>query len=340
MLALSHAIVLWVTTCRQEAGPADGAGLVRFEFRETHMGSEFKLVLYTKEEASARRASKLVFDRVAELDRKLSDYDPESELMRLCDRAGDQPVPVSDDLFRVLARAQEISRRTNGAFDVTVNPVVRLWRRARRERRLPDPEALEKARALVGYRNVLLDDRNRTVQLAKPGMKLDLGGIAKGFASDEAIQLLKGQGIDRALVGADGDIVVSGPPPGTRGWTIAIAALDPKEAETRFLRLHDCAVSTAGDAERYVEIGGVRYSHIVNPKTGLGMIERASVTVVAADGATADSLDTATYVLGPEEGLPIIDATAGAAGLFLRLRDGRVRSFESARWRDVASNRD
>jgi thiamine biosynthesis lipoprotein len=169
-------------------------------------------------------------------------------------------------------------------------------------------------------------------------MRLDLGGIAKGFAAGEAIATLKKEGIDRALVAAEGDIVVSGPPPGAEGWTIAIAGPESREAKpTRWLRLHDRAVSTSGDLERFVEIDGVRYSHIVDPKTGVGIVDRASVTVVAPDGATADALDTAASVLGPERGLALVDATEGAAGIFVRLdpKDGRRLIFESRRFADL-----
>ncbi len=297
----------------------------RFEFRQTHMGSEFKILLYSTDAAEARRASDLAFARIAALDRALSDYDPESESMRLCDKAGGPPVAVSDDLFRCLERAQAVAEKTDGAFDVTVGPVVRLWRRARRTKALPDPLALEKARSLVGYRNVRLDPAGKTVQLLKPGMKLDFGGIAKGFACDEAIAALKRAGITSALVAGSGDIVASDAPPGLRGWTIDVASPtgDPAHPSQTIL-LKDAAVSTAGDAEQFVEIGGVRYAHVVDPRTGVGIVSRASVTVVASDGITADSLDTAVYVMGPDRGMPLIEHTPGVAALFVKVGDRPV----------------
>ncbi len=314
-------------------GHAGEPALSRFTFRETHMGSEFKLLLYCPDEATARRASRAAFDRIAALDKALSDYDPESELMRLCERAGGPPVAVSVDLFNILERSGAISARSEGAFDATVGPVVRLWRRARRTRQLPEPETLAKALALVGFAQVKLDAKAQTVQLLKPGMKLDLGGIAKGFASGEAIATLKREGVDRALVAGAGDIVVSGPPPGAEGWTVGIAPLEaPGGSEpSKRLLLRDAAVSTSGDAERFVEIGGVRYSHIVNPKTGVGLVDRVSVTVIARDGATADALATACCVLGPRRGIKLIDDTEGAAALFVRASE----TTESARFKDL-----
>ncbi|MBX6313841.1 MAG: FAD:protein FMN transferase [Isosphaeraceae bacterium] len=319
---------------------SEPAKLERFEFRQTHMGSEFKLLLYCAEESTARRASEAAFARIAQLDAALSDYNPESELMRLCDRAGGPPVPVSDDLFRVLERAQEMARRSEGAFDVTVGPVVRLWRRARRTRQLPDPARLERARSLVGYPMVHLDPKTRSVRLEKAGMKLDLGGIAKGFAASEALAVLRQQGITRALVAGAGDIVVGDPPPDAEGWTVGVAPLEQPEAPPqRYLLLHNAAVSTSGDTERFVEIGGTRYSHIVDPRTGLGVVARSSVTVVAPEGALADSLATAVYVLGPERGLRLVEATEGAAALIVRVSEPGRQAIESKRFSQLPTPR-
>lgn len=316
------------------AGPEPA--LSRFEFAETHMGSTFKIVLYSPDERTASRASRAAFHRIAALDAILSDYNPESELMRLCGQAGGPPVRVSEDLFEVLDRARETSERSGGAFDVTVGPVVRLWRRAGRDRKMPDPERLAEARSLVDYRQVRLEKGTRSVQLLKRGMKLDLGGIAKGYASGEAIGVLKRQGVEHALVAGAGDIVVSGPPPGRDGWTIGIARLNPAAgAPERLLSLKNAAISTAGDAERYVEIDGKRYSHIVDPRTGLGVVARCSVTVIARDGATADSLDTAAYILGPERGLELVESVPGAAAIIVRSTADGEKSYESRRFKDI-----
>src|SRR5262249_49612111 len=153
------------------------------------------------------------------------------------------------------------------------------------------PAGLAAARALVGYKNIQLDKKARTVCLLKSGMQLDLGGIAKGYSADEALIVLRKIGIERALVAAGGDIAVSGPPPDAAGWKIGIAPLEDSEQKpSRYLMLRDAAVSTSGDAEQYVEIGGKRYSHIVDPRTGIGLVGRQSVTVVAPFGIFADSL--------------------------------------------------
>ncbi|WP_158633670.1 FAD:protein FMN transferase [Tautonia sociabilis] len=296
--------------------------LERFEFLETHMGSAFKLVVYCTGPAPASAAARSAFDRIAQLDATLSDYRVDSELSRLGDRAGGPPIPVSADLFEVLRRSRELSERSDGAFDATINPVVKLWRRARRNRELPSPEQLDQARSRVDWRRLELDPDARTARLASEGMRLDVGGIAKGYASDAALKVLREAGITRALVAGAGDIVVGDPPPGRSGWLVGIAPLDPSGPPERYVLLANQAVSTSGDAERFVEIDGVRYSHIVDPRTGLGLTSRSSVTVVAPDGTTSDSLATAASVLGPDRGLHLIEQIEGAEALFVSIPDG------------------
>ncbi len=308
--------------------------LKRFEFVEPHMGTRFQITLYATDEATANRAAKAAFARIAELDAIMSDYRPTSELMQLCSKAGGDPVKVSDDLFTVLQKADEVSRKSDGAFDVTVGPVVRLWRIARRTQQLPDKEALAKALALVGYQNVKLDANARTVQLLKPGMQLDLGGIAKGYAADCAIAVLKKHGISSALVAAGGDIAVSDPPPGEDGWKIGIQPVEGGQPRRQLL-LKNAAVSTSGDFEQYVIINGKRYSHIVDPRTGLGLVGRMSVTVVAPNGLTSDPMTKTVCVLDPEKGLKVIDDTPGVAALLVRKGENGEEVVESKAWKHL-----
>lgn len=292
--------------------------LTRFEFSQVHMGTLFRIVLYASDAATASRASDAAFDRVSKLDDIMSDFRSGSELRALCRAAGGPPVKVSEDLFRVLSASQELARRTDGAFDITIGPVVQLWRRARRRHELPDSRRLGRARGLVGYAILLLDPERQTAQLLKKGMLLDLGGIAKGYAADQALSVLKQHGIERALVAASGDIAVSAPPPGKAGWRVGIAPLEPThKTSSRYLLLHDAAVSTSGDAEQHVEIGGRRYSHIVDPRTGIGLAGHCSVTVVAPNATASDSLATAISVFGPERGLKLAESIEGVAVVFV-----------------------
>jgi thiamine biosynthesis lipoprotein len=319
----------------QAAPPVNREITRRFTFSEAHMGTIFKIILYASDAELAAQAASAAFERIAALDNAMSDYKPDSELMRLCQAGGGPPVKVSEDLFHVLAAAQELAARSDGAFDITVGPVVRLWRRARRQHELPDLDRMAQALTLVGYRNLQLDPTQRTVQLLKPGMLLDLGGIAKGYAADEALRVLKRDGITSALVAAAGDIACSRPPPGREGWRIEIATLVPSaksvDERMRYLLLHDAAVSTSGDAEQHLDFGGQRYSHIINPATGIALTGRRSVTVVAPSGIAADSNAVAVCVLGSERGLRLVDSTDGMAALIVEACGEGLRYFQSRR---------
>lgn len=275
------------------------AAPTRFTFTQYHMGVDARLALYAPDRAAAEHAGTAAFARIAALDSIMSDYRRDSELMRLCTQAGGGAVPVSPELFAVLQRAEAVSRDSHGAFDVTVGPLVALWRAARKSGTLPDPAALEAARKKVGWQQIHLDLKARTVRLAVSGMKLDLGGIAKGYAADAAQRVLKAHGITRALVELGGDIVVSAPPPGADGWTIRVpnAGDDSGPADLKFA---NCAISTSGDTEQFAVIGGRHYSHVVDPRTGQALTSRVQVTLTAPDGLTSDPLATAVSVLGRE----------------------------------------
>lgn len=302
----------------------------RYSFTEPHMGTRFRIIVYAPDEAAASKAARAAFARIAELDGIMSDYRPASELMQLCKKAGGEPVKVSHDLFYVLSKSQQLAERSDGAFDVTVGPVVRLWRVARKTRRMPEADKLKQALELVGYKNVRLDEKAQTVQLLKTGMQLDLGGISKGFAADEALKTLEKHGIKSALVAAGGDIAVSAAPPDAEGWTVGIAPLeDPENNPKRYLLLHDMAVSTSGDFEQHVEIDGKRYSHIVDPKTGIGLIGRQSVTVVARRGIDSDSLTKVVSVWGPKRALEFIEKMPGIAAYVVRKTDDGEETFQS-----------
>src|SRR5262249_18384394 len=209
----------------------------RFEFESKHMGTTFRIVLFAADKAEAKKAADAAFARVAELDQIMSDYKKDSELMKLCGKFAKEigePEKVGDDLFFVLQKGAELSEKSDGAFDVTVGPVVQLWRLARRTQELPDPKEFTAAREKVGYKKVKLDATKKTVQLTTPGMQLDLGGIAKGYAADEALKLIREKfGITRALVAASGDIACGDPPPGKDAWAVDIAPISKNQKPRR-----------------------------------------------------------------------------------------------------------
>jgi thiamine biosynthesis lipoprotein len=298
------------------------------------MGTLFTITLYTTNENSAKAAADAAFHRIAALDEIMSDYRADSELMQLCDQPYGKPVPVSKDLFDVLTRSQEISKLTDGAFDVTIGPCVRLWRFSRKRKALPTAAELSSARAAVGWKNLRLDAHARTATLLLPNMRLDLGGIGKGFAADEALKTLKGRGIDCALVAASGDIAIGDPPPGESGWKVGISGIDVKTNDTAHaLVLRNCGISTSGDTEQFVEINGIRYSHIVDPATCLGLTNRIQDTIIAPNATTTDGLDTALSVMDVQSGLELVDSLPEAAALFLKRAQGQTYSFPSRQFK-------
>lgn len=297
------------------------------------MGTDFAVVLYAPTQAVADKGFAAAFGRIKALDERLSDYNSESELSQLSQAAPTKvPVPLSDDMFRVLSEAQKLSAATGGAFDVTLGPLTKLWRRSRRQKELPAAATLEAARNAVGYQNLALDAKSRTAELGRPGMRLDLGGIGQGFAADEALAELRKLGLARALINASGDIMAGDAPPGEAGWKIGIAPLKANDPPSRFVLAKNCAVSTSGDAFQFVEIAGRRYSHIVDPHTGLGLSDRSSVTIIAPNCTTADALATAVCVLGPEKGMKLVENSADLACLFVHVEGEETREKASSRF--------
>lgn len=305
--------------------------LERYSFAEPHLGTIIEITLYAPEETGANQAARAAFRRVKQLDQIFSDYKPDSEVMRLCEQAGqEKPVEVSRELFEVLKQSLTLSSQTDGAFDVTIGPLVQLWRRSRKQKILPTPEEIAAAKTRVGWKNIVLDEEKRTVVLKQPGMRLDFGGIAKGYIAQDVSRVLLELGFDQSLVAVAGDIVAGNAPPGSAGWRVGVAPIErPNGPVSRMLSLQNCAVSTSGDAFQFVEIGGVRYSHIVDPQTGLGLTQRSSVTVVATKGPTADALATIVCVLGPERSLPLIEQYDQTAALIVSVTEEGPRVIES-----------
>jgi thiamine biosynthesis lipoprotein len=275
-----------------------GSEAGRFEFSQVHMGMPVRLVLHAASADTARRGAEAAFDRIAALDRMMSDYRDDSELRQL-DRRPLEWIPASEELFAVLAQAVEISEATGGAFDPTVAPLVALWRETRTSGRMPERSRLEAARALVGWRHIGLDRSRRAVRLARYGMRLDLGGIAKGYILQAARSTLRTHGIVCALLEAGGDIVVGDPPPGRPGWRIDGPSASPAFRD-RAAELRNAALATSGPTAQFVEIDGVKYSHVIDPRTGVGVTNHVVARVIAEDAATADALATALTVVGPD----------------------------------------
>lgn len=308
------------------------ASLQRFESVEPHMGTLVRVTVYAPDEHRARAAFQAAFDRIRALDAILSDYRSDSELNRVAQTAVGVDVPVSEDLFAVLAASQALAEATDGAFDVTQRPVIQLWREARKTRRVPDAAVLNEAAGRSGFRKLHLDAQRRTVRVDRHGMQLDVGAIGKGYAASEAIDVLTRQGVRSALVAISGDLAFSAAPPGQRGWRIAVHDGDPSIVGVpRVLHLANAAVSTAGNTGQHVDVHGRRYSHIIDPASATGLTEDVTVTVIAPHGIEADGLDTAISVMGAERGLQLIESRATVAALIVHRTGASFTAIPSSR---------
>ena len=283
-------------TCLGLAGCDREQPLVQVKVTQIHMGMAVDLVVWAPDTKAGQQACSAAFSRIGQLNLMLSDYEPDSELSRLCRQAGQGPVKVSRELFTVLSAAQEMARLTDGHYDVTVGPVIRLWRQARRDHALPDPPTLTRALAWVGFDKMRLDPDAQTVSLAESGMALDLGSIAKGYIGDEAIATLRALGFPRAAFIAGGDMVFGDPPSGAKGWPVK-----PARPGMPVLELANGAFSVSGDTQQFVEMAGRRYSHVIDARTGQALTGRRMCIVWAARGLESDPLSTVGTILPQAE---------------------------------------
>jgi thiamine biosynthesis lipoprotein len=296
----------------------------KFSFERPLMGTRFSVVCYAESREATEKAVEKAFAKAEEMNRIASDYLPDSELSRLPAHPINKPIPLSPILHELLGYSRRIAEATDGAFDPTLGPITKLWRETRTSGRLPDPATLTAARASVGWRHFTLDPKARTITLHRENMAFDLGGIAKGYAADLMLETLAEAGISQALITAGGDIRLGDAPPGREGWKVAVKTFD-LSGNDEILTLSNAAVSTSGDLHQSVEIDGVKYSHILDPATGLGLTRRIAASVVADNAKLSDALATAACVLGPD-GCEALRRMPGVRELKIRvLQDAETR---------------
>ena len=269
---------------------------------EPLLGTFVTITVYGENRERLNPAVSAAFDEFRRIDSLMSIHRQDSELSRLNARASSEPVVVSDDLWKVMAKAQEIAGQTDGGFDISIRPLAELWGFIWKEYRLPTEAELRASLPRVNYRLIQMDPGQRAVRFLAPGVSVDLGGIAKGYAVDCAVDKLRSLGVTNAMVKAGGDLRAIGVPPGKTSWTVQLE--DPaKEGRRTTIPLRDAALSTSGNYENYFEIGGVRYSHILNPRTGRPVQGIAACTVIAPTCMESDAMATACFVYGVEQSL-------------------------------------
>lgn len=302
----------------------------KYIFGQPKMGSFFKIVIYSTDSTAAANAAFATFKMIDSLNEIYSDYLPESELNKLCRTSGSGKwIKASEPLFSILQKARHASEISCGSFDVTMGPLVRLWRTARREIRFPPKDSFKIAMEPVNYKYIELDTVHGSVRLKKPGMQIDLGGIAKGEAAQRSYQLLCRSGFPYSLVDAGGDIVAGKVPPQVDGWKIAINLPESEQLMNRQLLLENKAVATSGDIYKYFELNGTRYSHIIDPATGYALIKSRNVTVIADTGADADWLATACSILSIKKALKLIKKKPAAGVQIAVLKNNKPYFYRS-----------
>jgi thiamine biosynthesis lipoprotein len=272
------------------------------------MGTEVRMSAYTDDETGAVRAFESAFAEIQRLEALMTTWKPDSEVSRINAEAGLRPVAVSDEVLEVIEASERASALSGGAFDITFYAMRGLWKFDEDlDPKIPDPAEIKRRLPLIDWRKVIVDKKKKTVFLAKKGMAINLGGIAKGYAVDRAVAVLKKAGFPNVIVQAGGDLMCSGQR-GPSPWTAGIR--DPRGARAdvfAILKLTDHAFSTAGDYERFFFIDGKRYHHIIDPKTGYPATRSRSVTIYAPNALLADALDDAVFILGWQKGMEMIE---------------------------------
>lgn len=299
------------------AAPARAAWIER---TEAIMGTRVYVQLWSRDEVAGNAAIDAVMAEMHRIDALMSHYKPESQLSQINARANQEPVRVDKELFDLIKLSTHYSEITEGAFDITYASVGHLYDYPRHIR--PTEEQIQRALPAVNWRNMLLDEKQHTVRFERPGMRIDLGGIGKGYAVDRGVAILKARGIQHAVVTAGGDSRIVGDHLG-RPWLVAIRHPDdPHKVVTR-IPLSDIAMSTSGDYERYFDENGVRYHHIINPRTGHSASKVRSATILAPTATQTDGMSKTAFVLGPEKTLEIINRMPEYDAVFV-CPDGRV----------------
>ncbi|MEP6749170.1 MAG: FAD:protein FMN transferase [Bacteroidota bacterium] len=320
------------------------AQLQRFSFTQPKMGSPFTIIFYTRDSMHAQVTAQNCFKLADSLINILSDYIDSSELNRLCARAGNSgnSFICSPTLYDILLQSKFAYEKSLGSFDITLGPVTRLWRKARKEKIFPQQDSVKEKLALTGFTKIQIDTVTHAAYLLQAGMQLDLGGIGQGYIAQQVMNYLKTQQIENTLIDVSGDIVCSGTPPGTKGWTVAINVPESdNELLPRHLLIANKSVTTSGDVYQFMEHDGKRYSHIVDPATGYGITSQKNVTVIADDGTTADWFTKACSIL-PLTKAKKIAADLHAEFLIAEVKKGKLVYYKSKGfdkyWKGIIKN--
>ena len=309
------------------------AQLQKYAFNQPKMGSPFKIVAYAADYNALSTAVSKAYERVDALNSIFSDYDEKSEISILTKNyKKGKWIGISLELYKILKISRDAALQSHGAYDVTVGNIVKEWRKARKAKRLPDAKILAAALLKTGFNHLEIHQKKPKIRFDTEGVQLDFGGIIKGYAAQEVMRILTKSGFPSCFADAGGDLAFGNFPPNHEHWSIGVTL--PNEENILFERLlsfENLAIATSGDMYNFTEIDSIRYSHIVNPKTGMGVTHQRNVTVIAKDGATADWLATACSVLAPDDAIKLVKRYVEAEVLIVENQRGQIKMWQSDR---------
>ncbi len=292
------------------------AGEGIFKKSKTLMGTEMEITVVSADEKAAHKAIDAAFAEIRRIEELMSTYIPESQVSKINSAAGDKAVRVDKELLSLIKKSKEYAELTDGGFNIAVGPLIKLWKIAEGEN-IPGSEEIKRAKEIINYKDIAVDEKKSAVFLRKKGMAIDLGGIAKGYASDRAEIVLKKNGIVSGIVAVAGDINAFGKKADGNKWRVGIQHPRKKDAFIGIIELEDEAVSTSGDYERFFIKDGKRYHHIIDPKTGKPADKCQSVTIVAKEATATDALSTGIFVIGLEKGMELIERLPDVEGIII-----------------------
>lgn len=273
---------------------------------QMHMGTLVTITAVSSDNDVGNRAMRAAFDEIKRLEQLLSTWRPDSELSHVNAEAGRRPVQVSQETLEVVVRSIDMAQLTNGGFNIAVGPAIDIWS-VTEGQHIPDERELQHLKPLIDWTSIQTDKEARTIYLPRKGMRIDIGGIGKGYAADRAAERMKREGATGGVVALSGDIKTFGVLPDRQGFSVGVKHPREEGALIAVIDLKDEAISTAGDYERFFERDGIRYHHILDPQTLHPARACQSVTVIAKEGTMADGLDTGIFVLGPERGMDLVE---------------------------------
>jgi thiamine biosynthesis lipoprotein len=297
------------------------------------MGTVFTIYLYAADNEQAAADFEMAFAEVDRLDATLSNYLPGSELSRINRNASQEAVTTDPEVFEFLRTSFDYARRSDGAFDISVGPLMRAWGFFRGQGHYPSDAELAQARTSVGWEKVTLDPASRTVRFQTAGMELDPGGIGKGYAVDQVVSLLRESGVQSALIDAGSSTIYAlGAPPGKNGWPVQIPRPENRKRSVTTVLLRDTSLSTSGNYEKFFTLNGRLYCHIMDPRTGMPVEGMLQTTVIVPQATDSDALSTAMFVMGPARGAKLLQSLPSASGLWIMGRPKAATRMFTWQW--------